>query len=174
MRLFISINLPEDTRGRIVSFQTSLKKFSKQGNFSLPENLHLTLVFIGEVDIRRLNHILQTVDSIPYPATSFRIEGSEFFKRDGGNILWLGVKAYDGLAKIQMYLNDELKKYGFQLDDRSFKPHLTLARECIIDKDAVMPIFEPETVAVTRVSLMKSERIADKLKYTEIHGKDLK
>lgn len=48
MRLFIEINFNEDIIEDLVRLQAEFKRCRVAGNFTKPENLHLTLVFIGE------------------------------------------------------------------------------------------------------------------------------
>ena len=47
MRLFIAINFDEETKQSIIAVQRRLREWGR-GNFSHPENLHLTLAFLGE------------------------------------------------------------------------------------------------------------------------------
>lgn len=174
MRIFTAINFDKKTIENVLSVQKRLREVSECGNFSRPENLHLTLVFIGEVEKCDLQKIYDAVDSIDHAPTEFLLDGVGCFRRDGGDIWWIGVKKYDGVGQIQKILSEKLKKAGFKLESREYKPHLTLARECIVKADAVLPKYEPMTVKANRISVMKSERINGKLTYTEIYGKDLK
>ena len=53
MRLFIAINFSDGTRSGLIELRETLRARSERGNFSLDENLHLTLVFLGECDARQ-------------------------------------------------------------------------------------------------------------------------
>ena len=53
MRLFIAINFSDKTRSRLLALRDELRLHSERGNFTAPENLHLTLVFLGECDDRQ-------------------------------------------------------------------------------------------------------------------------
>ena len=53
LRLFISVNCDDKVKKQLLSVQDKIKAQSVKGNFSLPENLHLTLVFIGETPINK-------------------------------------------------------------------------------------------------------------------------
>jgi len=174
MRIFIAINFEEKIKDYILSVQSKLKDISECGNFSHKENFHMTLVFIGETEQGKLKTIYNAVDSIDHPATEFSLDRVGRFKRDGGDIWWIGVKDYDGVGEIQRELAEKLKSAGFNIEPRDFKPHLTLARECIVEQGAKLPKVEPLTIKADRISVMKSERIKGKLTYTEIYGKDLK
>ena len=87
MRLFIAINFNNDTRARLLSLRDDLREQSERGNFSHPENLHLTLAFLGECEQRdaapngRLRRVLESVIFEPFEVTIDRVGR---FKRDGG------------------------------------------------------------------------------------------
>jgi len=53
MRLFIAINFPDEIKATIAKIRDGLKEKAFRGNFSSDENLHLTLVFLGECDLRQ-------------------------------------------------------------------------------------------------------------------------
>ena len=50
MLMFIAINFNNDTRSQLLALRDELSGKSESGRFSLPENLHLTLAFLGECD----------------------------------------------------------------------------------------------------------------------------
>ena len=57
MRLFIAINFNDDIKEELENNIEDLKDEAKRGNFSLIDNLHLTLAFIGELDKRNLQTV---------------------------------------------------------------------------------------------------------------------
>jgi 2'-5' RNA ligase len=71
-----------------------------------------------------------------------------------------------------MQLSESLRGRGFSLENRDYKPHITLGREVILKQP---PEFDhaPLSMTVTRISLMKSERIQSRLVYTEIFAKNI-
>ncbi|MBO5199144.1 MAG: RNA 2',3'-cyclic phosphodiesterase [Lachnospiraceae bacterium] len=174
MRLFIAVDFEEEIKQYILSVQKQLKAIAKKGNFTRPENFHLTLIFLGEVSQSELPSVLRAVDSVEQDAEEFLIDGIGRFPRDGGDIWWLGVKDYKGIAQIQSFLSRKLCAAGFSIESRAFRPHLTLARECIVSKEAALPAYESKRVKAERISVMKSERIAGKLVYTELYAKTLR
>lgn len=90
MRLFIAVNFHDTTRSALLSLRDTLRSRSERGNYSLPENLHLTLVFLGECDAKQnasAKGVMDTISSEPFDVTVERV-GS--FKRDGGDIWWAG------------------------------------------------------------------------------------
>lgn len=177
MRLFIAINLNDEIKDYLEAAIRELSRKAAVGNFTRRENLHLTLVFLGEVGTDRLGAVKSAMNRVK--GEPFRLSFSGFgkFNRRGGDIHWAGVDKSEALFTIQKQLAAELEKAGFSLEDREYSPHLTLGREVRLTEP-------PETVygsllsvkpemAVSRISLMKSERINGKLVYIEIYGKNL-
>lgn len=177
MRLFIAINLNARIKDYLMSAIQELKREAVKGNFTARENLHLTLVFLGELSSDQADIVKSVMSRIK--GEPFILSLSDFgkFQRNGGNIHWAGVNKSEALISIQKELASELKKEGFSLEVREFSPHLTLGREVrLSDPDRSpyhgLPDFKPE-MTVSRISLMQSERYNGKLIYTEIFGRDL-
>lgn len=176
MRLFIAINFEEEIKNRLCEAIGQLRDDSLQGNFTRRENLHLTLVFIGET--QRVEDIKHAMDAVRAEPFSLKIGGLGRFKRQGGDIYWMGVEKNYTLTAIYEQLYDELSRAGFRLESRAYKPHLTLGREVVLqdgfDRNAFDKAFPQMTVQVEKISLMKSERIGGKLVYTDIYDRWLK
>ncbi|HYE67318.1 MAG TPA: RNA 2',3'-cyclic phosphodiesterase [Anaerovoracaceae bacterium] len=177
MRLFIAINLTSDIKDYLMAAIQELKKEAFKGNFTRRENLHLTLVFLGELSEEKTGIIKSAMDRINGEPFLLSISGFGKFKRNSGDIHWAGVDKSEALIMIQKQLIAELEKTGFSLENREFAPHLTLGREVRL-ADPSGNIYESLPTAkqemnVSRISLMKSERINEKLIYSEIYGREL-
>ena len=167
MRLFIAINFNDGTRSRLLDLRDELRSISERGNFSLPENLHLTLAFIGEVapkDEDKIEAILETVAFEPFEATIDRIGAFSH-----GTLWYAGLKENKPLIVLQREITHKLALCGFEMDGRKYLPHVTLGRE--VATAAVPWKIEPFGEKVTAIELMKSERIGGKLTYTAIYTK---
>jgi 2'-5' RNA ligase len=165
MRLFIAINFNNDTRARLLALRDYLRGKSERGNFSAPENLHLTLVFLGECDGKQTAAVRSVLSSVSFKPFYAAIERVGRFKRDGGDIWWAGLRAGKLLSALQRGLADSLADC-FTLERRGFSPHITLGREVVTD---VTPwTIEPFGETVGTIELMKSERINGNLTYTAI------
>ena len=66
MRLFIAINFDPETKRKLLEVQHRLRELGK-GNFSREDNLHLTLAFIGEVPMERLEDVKAAMDQVKFP-----------------------------------------------------------------------------------------------------------
>ena len=170
MRLFIAINWGDETRTQLLALRDELSSRSEYGRYSAPENLHLTLVFLGECDVKQAAAAKAAMDETkfePFPITMERVGR---FKRSGGDIWWAEVKQSKALADLQADLADKLIASGFALEKRKYSPHITIGRE-VITSVAPWRVY-PFGETVTSIELMKSERIAGKLTYTPIYKKE--
>lgn len=173
MRLFIALNFSDETKNKLLETQNELKSFSKSGNFTRAENLHVTLVFIGETDRREERRILSVIDGLDADSFFLTLSGFGSF----GSLYWMGIKKCPPLDALYERLCSELSRNGFKIEKRGFKPHITLAREVVFppafDKAAFAQDIPEITEQIRRISLMKSERAGGKLIYTEVYGKNL-
>jgi len=173
MRLFIAINLDEETKQNILAVQRRLRELGG-GNFSRPENLHLTLAFLGEVAPARVAAVRKAMDSATLQPMKLTFDHVGCFKRDGGDIWWIGIAENTALLEVQKKLSDSLLTDGFRLESRRFSPHITMAREVQLttqpDRNALLG--ESFSTQVSTVSLMCSERVGGRLTYTEQYRKE--
>ncbi len=167
MRLFIAINFDDQTKGHIADIQQQLQKTCFGGSFSSKENLHLTLAFLGEQT--RTNNIIHVMETCAFTPFTIAFDQVGRFRRDGGDIYWIGVRHCPPLLTLQSSLEDGLRSYHFELENRKFTPHVTLARQVVKD-ETFTPIFQPFSMDVRHISLMKSERIRGVLRYSEVFG----
>jgi len=179
VRLFIAINCTEQTKNLLLSVQDIIKAQSNRGSFSRPENLHLTLAFIGETPEEQVPEICSVIkEALQQPIAPFKLVFSKCgcFRHSNKELWWIGADRADpflGILKhIRQRITGGLSAKGFVFDNRPFNPHITLGRE--IKHDAPIIIPEQEIIfPVNRISLMKSERIKGILVYSEVFGQDL-
>ncbi|GBU27437.1 2'-5' RNA ligase [Treponema sp. R8-4-B8] len=179
-RLFISVNCNEKVKKQILSVQEKIKCLSVKGNFSLPENIHLTLVFIGETPDETIPLLTSAIEkSLVPPSAPFTLTltTTGCFKHSNKELWWIGTdvndKYLDTLKTIRGRITNDLFSKGVHFDNRPFNPHITLGREIKHELPIVIPKQEI-AYPVNRISLMRSERISGKLTYTEIFAVDLK
>lgn len=166
MRLFLAIRFSDEMKQAVDSTITDLKQQGVTGNFTRPENLHITLAFIGEsTQVRRISDVVKEVDFTPYIVELGK--GGHF--RD---LYWVGLKHSDPLYQYVKKMRQALDDAGINYDHKKFRPHITVVRQArAANKDSPITLKIPDAgMKVTRVSLMKSERIRGKLTYTEVAG----
>ena len=167
MRLFVAINFSDGTIKQLAAMRDELRGKSKGGNFTLTENLHLTLAFIGECNGKQAESVKSAMEAVSFAPFDITIDRLGRFKRDGGDIWWAGVGDCKQLVDLQRNLYDELIAAGFALDKRAYSPHITLGRKVATNMAprSISPIGD----RVSSIDLMKSERANGKLTYTVIH-----
>jgi 2'-5' RNA ligase len=124
-RLFVAIDLPEELRGQVSSLYYGIPKT----RWTPPEQLHLTLRFIGEVDGQLFRQIVDQLETVKFDQFSLQFNGLGYFPpRRHPNILWVGVNKNEALTQLQRRLETCLVKLGLEPEHRKFHPHLTIAR----------------------------------------------
>lgn len=177
MRLFIAINFDEKTKEYIKEISDEVKASSIQGRFVKKEHIHLTLEFLGEVSDDRVDLIKEAMDGVSANPFALQLKGLGYFKGRQGNIYWLGVEENKSLLMLQSQLHETLKNQGFELDDRQYKPHITLGRKVKLAPDynheKILGHVGDFSFPVDKIELMKSEHINNKLVYSVIYSKRL-
>ena len=159
MRLFVAINFNNETRSRLLALRDELHGKSQRGKFTEPENLHLTLVFIGEVSPNKVDKIKAIMDIVTFDPFTVTIKRLGTFSR--GTLWWAGLHEDKPILVFQREIEHKLTLCGLEPDGRKYRPHITLGREVVTD---IKPWqIEPFGETVGTIDLMKSERINGKV-----------
>lgn len=174
MRLFIGILLDNVTKQKIQAVQEHFKEFGS-GNFTQKDNLHLTLVFLGEVSENQLTMLQRRMNEVTEESFYISLDHIGRFQRDGGDIWWIGLQKNPILEELQYMLSSNLKLDGFQLEDKCFTPHITLVRKFKESRQIdINHLMESKfKMKVTSICLMRSQSIDGRLTYTQIYKKEL-
>ena len=134
MRLFIGVEIDERVRAAAAAIADALARQlgSRLDARWIPRlNLHITLVFIGEVEDSRRAEIIRTMDR-PFAMRSFEIHvgGLGAFPSSGPpRVLWMGIGAGAGsLIELHGEVAERLAVLGIPREPRPYSPHLTIAR----------------------------------------------
>ncbi|MFN2364123.1 MAG: RNA 2',3'-cyclic phosphodiesterase [Halarsenatibacteraceae bacterium] len=132
MRLFVAAPLSEKTRKEISLWQQDIAdKTSGRIKFVKPENLHITLKFLGDTEDEKRDEIISGLDSLKV-RSSFKADIQTVSAFPGiKNPKVLVAKLINNKELIQEIfseLENELSEIGFKKEDRYFIPHITLAR----------------------------------------------
>ena len=169
MRLFIAINFSDEIISSLIRLREELCSRADKGSYSEPENMHLTLSFLGECSDKQAETIKAIMDSVTFEPLSISIDRVGKFGGNANAIWWAGVKESEELLDLQSRLESELKSAGFSLDDRKYNPHITLGRKIAAELEP-WPV-EPFGETVYSIELMHSKRDNGSLTYEPIHSK---
>ena len=134
MRTFIAADMPDEARERLASFLSQLRAMEiEKLRWVQPEAIHLTLKFLGEIDQERVGPVLSAMRESCAGACSFHLATGGlgcFPSRRSPQVVWLGLEGeVETLELLQSSLDEELHRTaGLSLEERPFRPHLTLAR----------------------------------------------
>jgi 2'-5' RNA ligase len=123
-RLFVAIEIPRD-----VGTNLSLMRGGLPGaRWIDPENYHLTLRFIGDVDIRTAHAIDEALEQVRRPQMQLRLLGLDAFGGTKPHSIHAGVDGGPVLGDLQADIERRMQRLGLKPEGRRFAPHVTLAR----------------------------------------------
>jgi 2'-5' RNA ligase len=133
MRCFIAIDIDETVRGDIAQLQETLQPQAdikrSEAKWVEPENIHLTLKFLGEVRDQDITEVCRIVNDTAAEHAPFavEVEGVGTFGRPA-RVVWAGVSEAQELVVLQKDLDERLAEAGWHKDEKKFSAHLTLCR----------------------------------------------
>jgi 2'-5' RNA ligase len=124
-RLFLGLWPPAEVRAQIVSISRVLSL--EGGRLIVPNNLHMTLAFLGDCDATRRECIELAAASVTAPVLRLNMAAIQWRRRTG--IVWLTASEVpEPLAQLVASLNCALVPCGHAPDSRPFRAHITVAR----------------------------------------------
>lgn len=179
-RVFVAIELPAAVRRKLVDHIDRLCSSipDVRASWSREANLHLTLKFLGDIPVAKVEVFSQAAQraASTTPPFEFIIAGCGAFPPKGqSRVLWIGIEDASGkLADLHRALEDECANAGFPREERPFHPHLTIARIrkphdsrhlAAVHKEMG---FEPEAVRASELAVIRSELSSGGSKHTVI------
>ncbi len=182
IRSFLAFELPPAIKNEVARISVEVKKTGLDAGWVKPDNIHLTIVFMGDVNEKAIPEIISSIDNSVSKHKPFNITlgGMGLFpdiKRP--RVLWLGLNGeVERLGALRDDLQKPLEAYGIEQEKRAFRPHLTLGRfrKQVKDRDTLKKvideyrdILEPDGV-LNELILFKSELKPGGSVYTRIHS----
>ncbi|HEY3315825.1 MAG TPA: RNA 2',3'-cyclic phosphodiesterase [Bacillota bacterium] len=130
-RLFVAISLPDEVGRAVAPIIDELRRTKADVKWVQPENLHLTLKFLGEVPVGKAERIAEALRAVP-EREPFRLalRGIDAFPSPASpRVVWIGLA--DGVPDFISLAHDvdgALVKLGFLREKKPVSPHLTLGR----------------------------------------------
>jgi 2'-5' RNA ligase len=183
MRVFVAIDLTEEIRKKAVELINQLKGLDIDAKFTAPENLHITMKFLGEADEQSVKDIEAAISDTlkDFHPFNVSIQGIGYF----GNpkhikTLWIdtGGEGREELVKMAKALNASLDH--IRHEDRDPKPHITLGRvksgrhrDELLKKLEAMNHVKLGKMDMKLVTLKKSELSKEGPHYTDLNAFEL-
>jgi 2'-5' RNA ligase len=179
-RVFCAINLPNEIKAAAAEHQGHLRAVAPQvrASWEHPAKLHLTLKFLGEIELPRVESLTQAAGRAAEGLRPFELSlaGTGSFPPKGHpRVLWLGVEDPSGLlAELHARLEEECSREGFPREPKAFRPHLTLAR--LRSREGAERLgalhretsFEAQTFTVSELFVIRSELLPGGARHTPI------
>lgn len=179
IRTFICIELPDELKASIAAVQEQFKAHKAHVSWVRPQNIHLTLKFLGDVEQHRLPDIVAQVSNVAAAHTPFWLtpRGQGVFPTSKHpRVFWLGIddEAHQLLA-LQAAVESAMESLGFPREQRRFQPHLTIGRVRPYRKPKDLTpaflelAFSAAPFLVDHITVMQSELKPSGAVYTPLH-----
>jgi 2'-5' RNA ligase len=159
IRLFVALALPAELRAELALLAGGIPG----AKWVAPENYHLTLRFIGEVESWRAQEVDDALAGIRARPFELSLRGLGTFEKAGRiSALWVGVEKTESLAFLQGKVETALQRTGLEPERKRFAPHVTLARtdrappEKVIAYVQAHNLFRAPPVLMDRFTLYSS------------------
>jgi len=167
LRCFIAIELPEGLKKTIDMYVERLKAAGADVKWIPSKNLHFTLKFLGSTPEKLIPDINKRLTKIAEMHHSFTIQivGAGVFPNiKHPRVVWLGIQDSEDIIKLQCGIDKSMAEFGFEREDREFKPHLTIGRirslknvDMLIKELATLKDVDFGKIEVKNIVIMKSE-----------------
>ena len=166
MRLFVAVNLNEEMKDALMDIQDAMRTYGVRGRETPPDNMHLTLAFIGDFDDPEL--VKSAIESVEIKPFGIRLKGIGAF----GDLWWAGLDECPPLMAVSRRLRRALSDAGVPFDRKKFSPHITLMRRAEgrlsgMQEEEMASLFGA-AMTVDHISLMRSDRGKNGMIYIEL------
>ncbi|MEM2932688.1 MAG: RNA 2',3'-cyclic phosphodiesterase [Candidatus Pacearchaeota archaeon] len=128
MRCFIAVDLPKEAQERLAKIEEQIKRFEIKANFIKPEQLHLTIRFLGEVSDFKMNQIKGLLKEITIKKFKARLNTLGVFPSESFiRVVWINLEPGKKFQEIHELIDKKLESIKIKPDPR-FESHVTLAR----------------------------------------------
>ena len=180
LRVFVAIEIPARELALLGELVGRLRRFGARVAWVPPTNVHLTLAFLGDIEFDRVASVTSAVTVAVGEVRPFELALSgtgSFPASTRAKVLWAGIRGdVDTLATLQRLVAAELRTEGFQLDDKPFRPHLTIGRVKDARSEQFSSVLRELTGAtlvgnpfiVNSVTVVRSELLPSGARYTPL------
>lgn len=125
IRLFVALELPDAVRAELCTLCADVPG----ARWTDPEQMHLTVRFIGEVEEHVFEEVLDALGTVRVDPFDLELRGvGHFPPRGQPRVLWAGLDASPQLQLLRQRVDRALSRVGVPGEGRNFAPHVTLGR----------------------------------------------
>jgi RNA 2',3'-cyclic 3'-phosphodiesterase len=128
VRAFLALELSGEIRDRLEGAQDTLRTCPARMTFVEPENIHITVKFLGDVDERLLPRVMDAVKKIPFRPYPVSVGNVTVNNPKRPFTVWCTINDTGKSEELFRLVEDALAPLGFAQESRRFTPHATLAR----------------------------------------------
>jgi 2'-5' RNA ligase len=129
MRIFIALDIDDAIRQRIQRFMEGVTGFAPDARWVRSESLHVTLKFVGEKPVEKVEEIKTALSSIRAQRIEISFRGYGFFPTaKAARVFWVGIESGPPFSALAKAVDETTFGLGIPKEDHPFTPHLTLAR----------------------------------------------
>ena len=132
VRTFVAVEINADIRSAAETLIEGLRKAPADVKWVEPQNMHLTLKFLGEVHSKEIPRVCEAVakGASKVQPFEFELSGAGAFPNAGRpRTLWIGAgSGEEAMVALHGHVEDALAKLGYRKEHRRFHPHLTIGR----------------------------------------------
>lgn len=185
IRSFIMLEINDGVRSSLLRVQAQLKKAGARVSWVPPDNIHLSLLFLGDIFEsmvsklgRKLDEAVRDINPFDYEVEGIGTFGSVRHPR----VIWAGLEAMpESLSDLYGRVKGAAGSMGIPLESRPFRPHITLGRvraarnlDSLTSAISSVKNTRHGWVSVRRVLLMRSVLEAQGARYSILHESSLK
>jgi len=177
-RTFISVNIDNrETLENLVATQKTLNATGADIKTVEPENIHITLKFLGEIPETQVQRVKEKIIEISFTPIKLEIEEIGVFPNHRRpRVIWAGVKGeIEQLRQVFKELEEKLQTIGIKKERRRFQPHITIGRvrggrnrENLLHELLQLQNTRYGEIIVNHISFMKSELTRQGPIYTQL------
>jgi 2'-5' RNA ligase len=184
IRSFIALDLPEDLKKGLQNLQDKARKHTDCVRWVKPDNIHLTLKFLGAIEESQVDPIARILENMTTGIAPFKLQVKGFGAFPNARspkVIWVGMDDnQERVVLFQEKLEETLAAIGFAPEKRTYSPHLTLGRvkesrakrdiEQLIEKykDEDLGYFTAGSIVFYRSDLQPSGPVYSSLKTIQL------
>lgn len=179
IRTFIAIESNTELKNLVIENIEKLKRMGFKSNWTKKENIHLTMLFLGNLSVQKIAEIAYKLGEriSGFPTFVYSVDKLGYFKfKESPKVIWVGVSGKQTLHGLYKEVKSSVLKCGLDVKNEEFVPHITVGRvkkhpehwEKLIGSMQ----FEPIKVPVNSIGIYSSQLTKTGPIYTKMYTID--